>query len=172
MDENHSPRHWYALYTKPKHEFKTREQLNALQIENYLPAITSKRKWTDRIKTISEPLIRGYVFIFASEKERLTAVTAPSVINTVCFNNQPAAIPAWQIESLKKMLGCPGEIIISNRIPAGTLVKVITWPMNDVVGVVEENRNNEKYISIAIKIINRSVSVRLPADAVTKFVEY
>jgi transcription antitermination factor NusG len=172
MNENLSARHWFALYTKPRHEFKAREQLSALQVESYLPAITNRRKWADRIKTISEPLIRGYVFIFATEKERLKAVTAPSVVQTVCFNGQPAVIPDWQIESLKTMLGYSENVIISDRIPAGTLVKVTTWPMNGVVGVVEENRNNEKYISIAIAIINRTVSVKLSADAVTKLVEH
>lgn len=172
MNENLSSRHWFALYTKPKHEFKTREQLRALQIENFLPEITTKRKWADRTKKISVPLISGYVFIFASEKERLTAVTSPSVVHTVCFNGIPAVIPEWQIESLKKLLCCSDDLIISDRIPAGTPVEVITWPMNGVIGIVEENRNNEKYISIAINIINRTVSVKLPAEAVTIHIEH
>lgn len=172
MIENQSQRHWFALYTKPRHEFKTREQLVSLQIENFLPEISTKRKWADRIKTISEPLIKGYVFIFANEKERLIALKCSSIVYTVCFNGLPAVIPEWQIDSLKKMLGCSNEVIISNHIPAGTLVKVMTLPMNDIVGIVEKNKNNEKYISIAIEILNRTVSVKLPADAVIQIIEH
>lgn len=171
MSENQSIRHWFALYTKPRHEIKTCEHLKHLQVDNYLPLVTSRRKWADRIKTISEPLIKGYVFIFASEKERLQALKINSVVHTVCFNGKPAIIPGWQIDSLKKMIGSSEEVLISEKIPAGTLVKVLTLPLNDVIGVVEENSNNEKYISIAIEILNRTVSVKLAADAVVKIIE-
>jgi transcription antitermination factor NusG len=172
MIESEQPKHWFALYTKPRHECKARNQINSLGVENYLPMITTKRKWSDRIKSVSEPFIRGYIFIYGNEKERLCAITAGSVIQTVCFNGIPAVIPFWQIESLQKMLQHPDEIFISDKFTAGTFVKVISGPMCGISGIVEENNNNEKSISITIEIINRTVSVKLPADSITKIVNY
>jgi len=172
MTEQESPKHWFALYTKPKHEFKASKQINGFNIETFLPVITVKRKWSDRLKTITEPLIKGYIFIYADEKERLEAITSNGVVHTVSFNGYPAVIPEWQIESLKKMLNQPDEIIVSEKLPAGTLVEVVTLPLMGVKGVVEHNQNNEKYISVSIEIINRSVSVKLPADSVVKLVEH
>lgn len=171
MIQNNQARHWFALYTKPNHESKAEAQISSFGIQCYLPEITRKKKWSDRVKTVSEPLIKGYIFICASEKERLEAVTCNAVVNTVSFHGVPAVIPEWQIEGLKKLLEGNHDIIISDRIPAGTLVKVVTWPLEGVTGIVEENQNNEKYISIAIEIINRTVSVRLPVDSVVRVVE-
>ncbi len=171
MIQNSADKHWFALYTKPNHESKARAQISSLEIECYLPEITHKKKWSDRIKKVTEPLIKGYIFIFATERERLDAVTCNAVVNTVSFNGIPAPIPIWQIEGLKKLLEGEHEILLSDRLPAGTLVKVVTWPLEGVTGIVEENQNNEKYISIAIEIINRTVSVKLPADSVIKVVE-
>ena len=169
--DNVSPKHWFALYTRPRHEFKACQNIAQLDIENYLPVITKKKKWSDRIKSISEPLLRGYVFIFASEKERLDALTVDSVVNTVCFNGVPAVIPAWQIESLKKMLEHADQITFSEKIQPGSVVKVVAGPMEGIVGVVEESMNNERYISLSIEIINRTVSLKLPAESVVKLLE-
>jgi len=171
MSFSGTDKHWFALYTKPKHEFKAETQIESFGITTYLPAITSKKKWSDRIKSVREPLIRGYIFIYADEKERLASLTASGIVNTVCFQGRPARIPEWQIEGLKGMLQHEGEILVSDRIPAGTKVKVITWPMEGMIGIVEENQNNEKYLSIAIEILRRTVSVRLPSDAVVKAIE-
>jgi transcription antitermination factor NusG len=165
-------KHWFALYTKPKHEFKAETGIGSFGIETYLPAVTVKKKWSDRVKSVREPLLRGYIFIYADEKERLASLTAAGIVSTVCFEGHPARIPEWQIDGLKKMLQHDGEILVSDRIPAGTKVKVITWPFEGMIGIVEENQNNEKYLSIAIEILNRTVSVRLPSDAVVKTIEH
>lgn len=168
-----SAKHWFALYTRPKHEFKARKQITSLKVENFLPAIKKRRKWADRIKSITEPLISGYIFIFANENERLAAVTSDAVVNTVSFKGIPAIIPDWQIESLKNMLGHSDEIEvkITDEFPVGTRVKVVSWPMEGIIGVVEKKLNNENYICISLEFVNRMISVRLPADAVTKIVE-
>ncbi len=171
MTESELPKHWFALYTKPRHECKARDQISYLNVENYLPIIKTKRKWSDRIKTVAEPLIKGYIFIYANEKERLNALTAGSIVQTVSFNGVPAIIPSWQIQGLQKMLSNPNDILVSDKISAGTPVKVVSGPMSGLTGIVEENNNNERFISITIEIINRTVSVKLPADSVTKVLE-
>lgn len=69
------------------------------------------------------------------------------------------------------MLEHPENILVSDRLSAGTPVKVITGPMTGLYGIVEENNNNERILSITIEIINRTVSVKLPANSVTKDLE-
>ena len=171
MDNIINTKHWFALYIKPKHEFKSHAHIEAAGIEAFLPTVKMKKKWSDRIKTVTEPLFKGYLFIYADEKERLNALTATGVVNTVSFQGKPAAIPGWQIDNLKKMLEHPEDLIISDRIPAGTLVKVTTPPFAGLTGIVEEQSNSERYISVSIEIINRTVSVKLPSDSVVRFVE-
>lgn len=69
MNEIMQERAWYALYTKPKAEFKAAQQLKCIGIDYYLPTITKIKQWSDRKKRITEPVLRGYIFIYATEKK-------------------------------------------------------------------------------------------------------
>ena len=41
-------KNWFALYTKPRGEFKAAEQLNVNEINYYLPTLTTVKQWSDR----------------------------------------------------------------------------------------------------------------------------
>jgi transcription antitermination factor NusG len=158
---------WYALYTKPRHEFKAAEQLSGGGFDFYLPVIKKLKQWSDRKKIVEEPLIRGYIFVHADEKERYEALQNNAVINCVFFNGRPAAIPDWQIESLKKMLES-GEELVINDVPAiGQKVKITSGPFTGVIGVVKETLHG-KSISLTLDWLNRSVTALIPLDSITK----
>ena len=164
-------RYWFALYTKPRHEFKAQIELDAWGIELYLPTIIRTKKWSDRKKKVTEPIFRGYVFIYANEKERYQALQSKAIVRTVTFNGKPSVIPEWEIENLKKILSGDPEIFISDKIEIGTKVKIIDGPFEDVVGVVQET-NKEKWLAVSIELVQRSILVRLPKESVLKFLEY
>ncbi len=166
MDE----RKWFALYTKPRHEFKAEIEIKALSIENYLPTVTRLKQWSDRKKKVTEPLLRGYILIKATEKERITALQTRSVLNCVSFKGKPAAIPQFQIDNLKKMMESDDKFYISEQIKVGTKVRVTSGPFQGVEGIVY-NADNVKMLAITIDLLNRSVSVKLPPQSVTKIRE-
>ena len=43
---------WFALYTKPKSEFKAEGQLKAVGVKHYLPVIIKEKQWSDRKKKL------------------------------------------------------------------------------------------------------------------------
>jgi transcription antitermination factor NusG len=63
---------WYAIYTRPRWEKKVNGLLEAKGIESYCPLNRVRRKWSDRIKTIEEPLFKSYVFVKIAEETRLS----------------------------------------------------------------------------------------------------
>jgi len=154
-------KNWFALYTKPRSEFKASQQLSGIVVEHYLPTITRLKQWSDRKKKVTEPLIRGYIFIYANENQRLASVEQPSIARCIFEGGHPASIPAWQIDNIKKMLALDSEIIIYNGIVAGTKVKIKNGPFEGVVGTVTNNEM-ERSISISIDLLNRSVITRVP----------
>ncbi len=162
---------WYVLYTRPKHEFKAEVQFQGNNILYYLPVMSTKRQWSDRKKKIIEPVFRGYIFIFATEKERLKAISQTSIINSINFNGKPAIVPEEQIEGLKKILEKEKNVFVSEELAVGSRVKVLAGPFEGVTGTVYNSENNERMISITIDLLHRSVSVKLPAESVMKFVE-
>ena len=95
---------WFALYTKSRSEFKAAEQIGANEVEYYLPTVVKYSQWSDRKKKITEPLIRGYIFIYADEKERILSLEQNAVVRCLTERGRPAKIPDWQIDNIKKML--------------------------------------------------------------------
>ena len=166
---NVSPnRFWFALYTKPRHEFKAVQYLESIEIENYLPTITTLKQWSDRKKKITEPLFKGYIFVYCNEKERFESLQNESILSTVAFEGKPARIPEWQIENLKKVLAEKKEIFVTDIIKVGTEVKIIEGPFNGVTGIVTQSDENCKMLGVTIDLLRRTVLVRLPKDSIIK----
>lgn len=163
-----SEKFWFALYTKPRHEFQAGIYLDSIDIEYYLPTITTVRKWSDRKKKVTEPLIRGYILVYCNEKERYDALQHESILNTVCFEGKPARIPEWQIENLKKLLAENREVFLGDLIPVGTKVKIVDGPFAGVIGQVCQSDNGGKLLGVNIDLLRRSVLVRLPKESVVK----
>jgi transcription antitermination factor NusG len=161
---------WYALYTKPRHEFKAQLYLESVRLENYLPTMTVTRKWSDRIKKIIEPVFRSYIFVRTDDKGRSRAMQDPTIVRTVTFDGKPAVIPDWQIENLQIMLANSPEIYISDKVEIGTKVKITSGPFTDVIGTVKE-KNSETFLSVSIDLLHRSVIVRLPKESIVKLIE-
>ncbi|PKL89320.1 MAG: hypothetical protein CVV23_05635 [Ignavibacteriae bacterium HGW-Ignavibacteriae-2] len=161
-------RKWFALYTKPRHEFKAAEQLNSISVENYLPTITKLKKWSDRKKRVTEPLFNGYIFIHATEKERFISVEQKAIIKTIFFDGKPSVIPEWQIDSLRGMLKETQNVSVLNELVTGNCVKVINGPFSGVEGVIYEVNKDETMLAISVEMLNRSVLVKLPAESIVK----
>lgn len=158
-------RFWFALYIKPKSEFKAAEQLKSVDIHYYLPTVTKTKQWSDRKKKITEPIMRGYIFIFADESERLLAVEQYSVARCVFDQGRAAKIPAWQIENLKKVLNQKTDVIVHNGLVPGRKVLIKDGPFEGVVGVIQEMENGKNSIAVSIDLLNRSIITHLPTDS-------
>lgn len=156
---------WFALYTKPKSEFKAVEQLSAAGIDHYLPVIIKEKQWSDRKKKITEPVMRGYIFIFADEKERLLSLEQYSVVRCVFDRGRAAKIPAWQIENLKKMLTTKSEIFLHDGLMPGKKVLIKNGPFEGVIGVVQEYDDGKKTIAVSIDLLNRSIIAHISKES-------
>jgi len=96
--------HWYALYTKPRWEKKVHALLTEKKIKSYCPLNKVRKKWSDRIKTVEEPLFKSYVFAHVNEEEQTKVRMTAGVMNFVYWQGRPAVIPAREIETIRKFL--------------------------------------------------------------------
>lgn len=95
---------WFALYTKPRWEKKVNLSLTEKGIETYCPLNKVKRQWSDRVKTIDEPLFKSYVFVKVDDTERTKVRLTNGVINFVYWNQKPAIVKEREIETIKRFL--------------------------------------------------------------------
>ena len=156
---------WYALYTRGKSEFKAADQLHLAGIEYYLPLVTRLKQWSDRKKKITEPVLKGYIFIFADERERALSLELSSIVRCVFDNGRPAKIPEWQINNLKNMLSYEAEFFLRDGLVPGVKVKIKEGPFKDIIGVIQESENGHT-IAVSIELLNRSVITHLPKESI------
>jgi transcription antitermination factor NusG len=98
-------RYWYVLFTRPLWEKKVQETIVKLfGIEAWCPLRKVARRWSDRIKIIQEPYFRNYVFVHASERERVAALSATGVIECVRFLGKPARVSEQEIKNIKDFI--------------------------------------------------------------------
>jgi Transcription antiterminator len=168
--EEMSEKAWFALYTKSRSEFKAAEQLQAIGIQYYLPVVAKWKKWSDRKKKIIEPILKGYIFILADERERKLSLEPSSVVRCVFDNGRPAKIPEWQIENLKKMLSKESNFLIQDGLIPGVKVKIREGPFEGIIGVVHES-DNGKTIAVSIDLLRRSVIAHLPKESIFEVVK-
>jgi transcription antitermination factor NusG len=74
------------------------------KIESYCPLNKVRKKWSDRMKTVEEPLFKSYVFARVNEEEQLKVRMTAGVMNFVYWQGKPAIIPAKEIETIRKFL--------------------------------------------------------------------
>ncbi|NBV30895.1 MAG: UpxY family transcription antiterminator [Chitinophagaceae bacterium] len=95
---------WFAIYTKPRWEKKVNQLLTDKGVECYCPLNKVKRKWSDRTKTVEEPLFKSYVFVKVSEEERTKVRLTNGVVNFVYWNGKPAVVREKEIQTIKLFL--------------------------------------------------------------------
>src|SRR6476620_283455 len=95
---------WYAVYTKPRWEKKVAGLFEKRGIEHYCPLNKVVKQWSDRKKTVLEPLFKSYVFVHVAESKRWELLNIPGIINYVTWLGKPARIKESEIATIRKFL--------------------------------------------------------------------
>ena len=95
---------WFVIYTKSKSEKLAARELRKRGVDVYCPLRKVKRKWSDRIKTVEEPLFRSYCFVNLEENERQQVYGVPGVVGYLFWLKKPAIVKQKEIDIIKDML--------------------------------------------------------------------
>jgi transcription antitermination factor NusG len=140
---------WYAIYTKPRWEKKVHSLLTEKAIENYCPLNKVKRKWSDRVKTIEEPLFKSYVFVRIEESERTVVRMTSGVINFVYWDKKPAIIKEKEIGAIRRFLDEHENVEVHpSNIEVNKRVRVLAGSLMDQEGKVIEFRGKIARVAI------------------------
>lgn len=95
---------WYVVYTKPRWEKKVHALLVSRGIESYCPLNRTRKKWSDRIKWVDEPLFKSYVFVRIPDSDQLDVRMVNGVVNFVYWLSKPAIVRDEEIAIIRKFL--------------------------------------------------------------------
>jgi transcription antitermination factor NusG len=142
-------RNWYAIYSKPRWEKKVLDILTRKGLEAYCPMNKLRKKWSDRIKTVYEPLFKSYVFVHISEEEKLAVRMTEGVINFVYWLGKPAVIKQSEIDTIRKFLKeHEDQGVEAIGIEPGQKVKVQSGVLMDKEGKVIKVMHNKVLVQI------------------------
>jgi len=95
---------WFVLYTKPRAEKKTAEQLARMGVEVYCPVVRTMRQWSDRKKKVDIPLFSSYLFVNLTEEERNVVFRASGVVRYLFWLGKPAVVRQEEIDTIREWL--------------------------------------------------------------------
>lgn len=130
-------RKWLAVYSRPRWEKKVNQLLIEKGFESYCPLNKVKRKWSDRMKTVEEPLFKSYVFVKVKDEDRTAVRMTPGVINFVYWNGKPALIKEKEISAIRRFLDEYENVeLYPMNVEVNQRVKVTAGPFMDQEGEV------------------------------------
>jgi transcription antitermination factor NusG len=140
---------WYAVYTRPRWEKKVDALLQKKGIESYCPLNKVRRKWSDRIKLVEEPLFKSYVFVRVLEADRTEVRMTDGVINFVYWSGKPALIKEKEIQAIKRFLNEHENVeLVRMEVKPGDQVQVLAGPLMETEGKVIEIKNKVAKVAI------------------------
>ncbi len=150
---------WLAVYTKPRWEKKVATLLTQKGIETYCPINKVRRKWSDRVKLVEEPLFKSYVFVKITDEERTPVRMTDGVINFVYWDGKPALIREKEIMVIRQFLNDHENVaLVKVDLQPGQHVRVTAGPLMDMEGKVLELKNK------VAKVLIESLGYMLVAD--------
>ena len=143
-------RKWYVAYVRLFHERKTAEKLAAMGIESFVPVREEIHQWSQRKKKVMRVLIPQMIFIHATPKERLEALTLASISHYMVLRGEhtPAVIPDRQMQQFMFMVDYSEESIemYNSPLQPGQSIKVIKGPLAGMEGELIEIEGKSKVI--------------------------
>ena len=143
-------RKWYVAYVRLFHERKTSEKLAAMGIESFVPVREEIHQWSQRKKKVMRVLIPQMIFIHATQKERMEALTLSSISHYMVLRGEhtPAVIPDAQMKQFMFMVDYSEETIemFITPLEPGQTVKVIKGPLAGLEGELVEVEGKSKVI--------------------------
>jgi transcription antitermination factor NusG len=154
------PYPWFALRVKSRSEKVVATIARNKGFEEFLPLYQSRRRWSDRFKSVELPLFPGYVFCRLNPEFRLPLLTIPGVLGFIGIGRVPAPIEDAEITAIQTAIGAG---LLAEPYPfleVGQRVRVAEGPLAGLEGLLVEVRKQQR-IAVSVSLLKRSVAVEI-----------
>ena len=160
-------KHWYALYTRARHEKFVDGELHKKGIETFLPLRKITRRWSDRFKKIEEPIFSSYLFVRIPLKNRVEILQTKGSIRLVGFNSTPTPVSERDLETVRRFIQEEISVDPYPYLSEGDRVYVRSGPLKGVEGfIVRKDRHTRLVVSL--DLLFQSISVAIDEALVEK----
>ena len=167
LNESALEAHWYALYTRSRHEKVVHEELQKKGFETFLPLRRITRHWSDRIKKIEEPLFSGYLFVHTPLQRRFEILQTRGSVRFVGFHSFPVPVSEKELETVRRFIETEIAIDPYPYLKAGDRVYIRSGPFKGVEGFIVRKGRSTRLV-ISLDLLLQSISVEIDEALVEK----
>lgn len=154
---------WYAVHVKSRHEFVAAGELVRRGVETFVPALKQLRQWKDRKKLVAFPLFPGYAFVrvFTYPGAFTEVLKTRGIAGFVTLEpGMPARVDPDEIDSLRLLTECGGELEVYPELKEGTRVRVCRGPLTNAEGILTGKTDGSLFV-VNVELLGRSVAVKI-----------
>jgi len=162
MVKKEEEKKWYALYVKSRTEKKVAIELEAEEIDFYLPLEKKLRQWSDRKKWVEVPLFRSYIFVYVGIKDYYKALYVQGAVKYVSFEGKAVPVPPQQIDAVKYYLEEKDhELKEDQDWEKGKEVEVMAGKLTGLRGILIQAKG-KNYIKVQIDVVGSAIVLKIP----------
>ena len=160
ITSNQVAREWVAVQTKSRHEKMVARELEAKQVQCYLPVHWVVHRWSDRNKSVLLPLFPGYLFARICHHEQWLVLDTRGVVRILGGSSGPTPIPEKEILDLETLVESQMPIQHHTGLIIGQRVRVIHGPLAGVEGILQKCKKGHR-LAVTVRLLGRSVTVEI-----------
>jgi transcriptional antiterminator RfaH len=153
-----SDRRWLVTYTKPRQEKALSREILRYQIPFYLPLVKKTVYGSRRRLSSHVPVFAGYVFLFASEGERVRALMTNRVLRVLEVGDARRLVS--DLRQLRQLIASNAPLTVESRLERGDRVRVRRGPFAGIEGTVLHRRGVTRLL-VSIDFLQRGASVEI-----------
>ena len=156
---------WYALHVRPRFESTVEVQLEGKGYEVFLPTYEARRRWSDRVKTVVQPLFPGYVFCRFDALNRLPILVTPGVIQVVGRGRIPVPVEDSEIEAIQMVVSSGVQAEPCPYLEVGQQVRIQGGALNGLEGILTSFKGSRRIV-VSVSLLCRSVALEIDRSEV------
>jgi transcriptional antiterminator RfaH len=151
-------RQWWVVHTKPRQEKSLARELFAQKTPFYLPLVKKNSIVRRRRLTSHVPLFASYLFMFASEQERVRSLTSNRVLQTLTVHS-PENLE-FDLRQIQRLIAANVPLTPEARLGAGTRVRVRSGPLAGLEGIVLRRRDATRLV-VSVNFLQQGASAEV-----------
>ena len=154
---------WFAIRVKSNFEKKVATGLRNKGFEEFLPMYQSRRRLSDRYKTVDLPLFPGYLFCRLDLDHRLPLLTTAGFLYIVSLGNKPVPVDEGEIAAVQFVVRSGVPAMPWPSLAVGQRVRLESGPLCGLEGAVTQVGSRDR-ICVCVTLLQRGVSVEVDRD--------
>ena len=151
---------WFALRVKSRSEKIVAMMAQHKGQKEFLPLYRSRRRWSDRLKSVELPLFPGYLFCRLDPQYRLPLLTIPGVLHFVGIGKIPVPIEDAEIAALQTAVRSGVLVEPCPFLEIGHRVRLDEGPLAGLEGILVGTSKQERIV-VSVTLLKRSVAVAI-----------